>query len=388
MRISYNQAMRIGIDARLWSQTGVGRYIRNLVISLQKIDHKNNYVIFVRSEDQESIESTVTNQNWKIVTADIRWHSLKEQYEFPKILNKENLDLVHFPYFSFPILYKKPFVVTIHDLIMHHYPTGKASTLPMPFYKAKKLGYSKVINTAISKSKKIIVPLNAVKMDLLKSLNVPEEKIVVTYEGVDNNLKPKRENVKFQTLNTKYKIPDTKYFLYVGNAYPHKNLERLIKAFEIFKKNNSENVSLLLVGKNDFFYKRLEKYVAEKNLSSVLFMHDVSDEELSFLYKNAIALVLVSLMEGFGLPAIEAISNDCLVLLSNIPSFREVCGDSAIYFDPLEERDIAKKMDAVFKNGKKYYFENLKKAKKRFELFSWEKMAKETLEVYESCFSL
>lgn len=369
--------MRVGIDARLWAQTGVGRYIRNLVSNLQKIDDKNDYVLFARSQDQESIKSTVTNKNWKIVTANIRWHSLKEQYEFPKILNKENLDLVHFPYFSFPIFYKKPFVVTIHDLIMHHYPTGRASTLPMPFYKAKKMGYSKVINNAVKKSKKIIVPLNAVKEDLIKSLNVAEEKIVVTHEGVDKKISNKSEIPPV-------KIP-AKYFLYVGNAYPHKNLERLISAFEIFKKNNnSKDVSLLLIGKNDFFYKRLKKHVEQKNLSSIVFMHDLSDEQLAYLYKNAIALVLSSLMEGFGLPAIEAMSNNCLVMLSNIPSFREVCNDSAIYFDQLEERDIAKKMNAVFKNGKKYYVQNLQKAKIRIKLFSWEKMAKETLKVYES----
>jgi len=243
------------------------------------------------------------------------------------------------------------------------------------------MGYSKVINNAVKKSKKIIVPLNAIKMDLIKSLNVPEEKIVVTYEGVDDGIRYQISDVRYQDYG--------KYFLYVGNAYPHKNLERLIKAFEIFKKNNnSKDVSLLLVGKNDFFYKRLEKSVKQKNLSSIVFMHDLSDVELSFLYKNAIALVSTSLMEGFGLPAIEAMSNDCLVMLSNIPSFREVCGDSAIYLDALEERDIAKKMDAVFKNGKKYYAKNLQQAKIRLKLFSWEKMATETLRVYEEVLSI
>lgn len=367
--------MRIGIDVRLWGQTGVGRYIRNLVLNLQKIDEKNDYVLFVRNKDYEDVRGQITNSKWQMVRTDIKWHSVAEQMLFPKVLEKEKLDLVHFPYFSVPIFYNRPFVVTIHDLIINHFPTGKASTLPMLFYKVKRMGYARVIRNAVRKSKKIIVPLNAVKEDLIKSLNVPGEKIFVTYEGA--SLATSHE---LRATSQKY----GKYFLYVGNAYPHKNLERLIGAFEIFKKNNnSKDVSLLLVGKNDFFYKRLEKNVEQKNLSSVVFIHDLSDEELYYLYKNAVALVSTSLMEGFGLPAIEAISNDCLVMLSNIPSFKEVCGDSAIYFDQLEERDIAKKMDTVFKNGKKYYAENLQKAKKRLEFFSWEKMAKETLKVYE-----
>lgn len=367
--------MTIGIDLRLWNQTGVGRYIRNLVLNLQKIDNKNNYVIFARSDDLKDIESKIKNPNWKIVTANIRWHSLREQYELPKILNKENLDLVHFPYFSVPILYKKPFVVTIHDLIVHHFPTGKASTLPIPLYKAKRIGYKRVIRHAVKNSKKIIVPLNAVKTDLIHAFSIREEKIIVTYEGVDSqvsnpNLQIPREN--------KY----GKFFLYVGNAYPHKNLERLIDAFEIFKKNSdNKDVKLLLVGKDDFFYKRLEKKV--KN-SSIIFLHDISDEKLAGFYSSAIALVLPSLMEGFGLPAIEAMSNNCLVMASGIPSFKEVCLDSAIYFDPLSSSSISKRMHEVNENGKDFYKPRILKAKQRLKLFSWEKMSAQTLKVYES----
>src|ERR1035437_5626990 len=112
--------MRIGIDARLWEQTGVGRYIRNIIANLQKIDKKNHYVLFIRSQDLESVSAQVKNKNWEIVETNIKWHSLSEQVQFPLVLNKAKLDLVHFPYFSVPILYKKPYVVTIHDLIIDH----------------------------------------------------------------------------------------------------------------------------------------------------------------------------------------------------------------------------------------------------------------------------
>ena len=93
---------KIGIDARLWNETGVGRHIRNLVSYLQSLDTKNQYVLFVRSEDYEELKKNFgLKANWKIVKADIRWHSFAEQILFPYLLYKEHLDLIHFPYFSF-----------------------------------------------------------------------------------------------------------------------------------------------------------------------------------------------------------------------------------------------------------------------------------------------
>ncbi|HYM65401.1 MAG TPA: glycosyltransferase family 1 protein [Candidatus Sulfotelmatobacter sp.] len=363
--------MKIGIDARLWNQTGVGRYIRNLVLNLSEIDNKNSYVLFIRKEDEKDIN--ITNPNWKIAIADIRWHSLKEQLEFPKILNKENLDLVHFPYFSVPVFYKKPFVVTIHDLIMHHFPTGKASTLPLPLYEIKNLGYQKVINHAVRDSNKLIVPSNFVKEDLINSFNVSSEKIFVTYEGVDEKILSKwlGKNIYGN------------YFLYVGNAYPHKNLEKLIEAFKNFQKENKET-KLLLVGKDDYFYKKIEKNL--KDNSSIIFLHNVSDEKLSNLYKNAIALVSVSLMEGFGLPVLEAMSQKCLVVCSDIPPFKEVAKDFAIYLDPKNLIDIEKPLNNAY--FKKFEAKIIEKAYNRSLEFSWKKAALKTLEVYASTSSV
>lgn len=131
--------MRIGIDARLWNETGVGRYIRNLVYNLLEIDSRNEYVLFTNKQTIEEIKEHKSkikfeDKKLKLVETNIRWHSVSEQIKFPKILEKEKLDLMHFPYFSVPILYNRPFVITIHDLIINHFSTGKASTLPTPLY--------------------------------------------------------------------------------------------------------------------------------------------------------------------------------------------------------------------------------------------------------------
>ncbi len=375
--------MKIGIDARLWSETGVGRYIRNLVKELQALDKKNEYVLFMRSKDRQQLtvnNSPLTkNKKWKFVDADIRWHTIDEQLKFPQILNKENLDLMHFPYFSVPVAYKKPFVITIHDLILNHFPTGKASTLPTYLYQLKRLGYNYIVSSAVNRAKKIIVPLNAVKNDLEKTLGVKKEKIEITYEGFDEKIQ-KNENINH--------VDNTRYLLYVGNAYPHKNLERLIKAFSVFRAEHNEDVQLLLIGKDDYFYKKLREKIKKENYSGITIRNNVRDMELATCYKNAIALVSPSLMEGFGLPVLEAMASGCLVLASDIPSFREVCLDTAIYFNPYSITDIKEKMSYAFELDQLTKDECVKRGLKRSLEFSWKQMAQQTLDVYESSTSL
>lgn len=364
--------MRIGIDCRLWNETGVGRYIRNLVLNLQKIDQENEYVLFMRSKDVDEFNNPQASSfQFRIVKTDIHWHTIKEQLKLPKILNKENLDLMHFPYFSVPIFYNKPFVVTIHDLIINHFPTGKASTLSGPVYGLKLLAYKFVIAQAARKAKKIIAVSNATKKEVIDQFKIDSSKLNVTYEGVDDRI--------LEIKNQKSKI-DGKYFLYVGNAFPHKNLDRLLEAFKIL----NSNTNLVFVSKNDYFYKRLKKKVDDmKLLEEVIFLQNVNDEELSNLYQNALALIMPSLMEGFGLPALEAMANKCLVLSSDIPALKEICGDAAIYFDPYNVNDMAEKIKEIYSNDSNHYSDEKEKGLRKAKLFSWHKMAKETLKVYE-----
>jgi len=369
--------MRIGIDARLWEQTGVGRYIRNLVVNLQKIDKKNEYVLFIRKEDLESVKKEIKNPKWSFVEANIKWHSIAEQVELPLLLNKQKLDLVHFPYFSVPISYRKPYVVTIHDLIINHFSTGEASTLAYPLYLGKRVSYQFIIKQAAKRAKRIIVPSVATKEEIIDHLRIPEKKINVIPEASDKNLSPQLPSSKTKTLG--------KYFLYVGNAYPHKNLTSLIYAFNKISKE-VKDLKLILVGHKDFFYQRLEK---ENTLSDkIVFYGKATDRELSNLYASAIALVMPSLMEGFGLPVLEAMSLKCLVVCSDIPSFKEIASNCAIYFRPEDANDIKETMKSVYVNNEKFRKEKLDAAFKRAQKYSWKKAAEETLNAYESSLSL
>ncbi|HVT00637.1 MAG TPA: glycosyltransferase family 1 protein [Patescibacteria group bacterium] len=370
--------MRIGIDARLWSQSGVGRYIRNLISNLSQIDKKNEYVVFSLPQNVSEIKSIV-NGRWSIVQVNIPWHGVSEQINLPKILNSQDLDLMHFPYFSVPIFYYKPFVVTVHDLIVNTFNTGRASTLPLPLYIGKRFGYHTVMANSIYRSKKIIVPSLSVKKDIQKSyLNVSDKKIVVTYEGGFLEVEPK----------TKAKdLINGEYLLRIGNFYPHKNVEALIQAFRDFVYDSYENkdAKLVLVGGRDHFFKRIEKLINDKLLNNnIVFVESPTDDDLVWLYKNAKATIIPSLMEGFSLTAVEALSCGCPVVASDIPVHREVCESAAIYFNPNNIDDMKQKIGFAFSLIDRSRDELIKQGKKRAKDFSWKKMAKETLQVYES----
>lgn len=366
----FNLNMRIGIDARLISETGVGRYIRNLLDSLQHVDSHNEYVVFLRKKNFDTF--SIPNNRWKKVMAEVPWHTVREQFIMPKIFTNQHLDLVHVPYFNVPILYSGPMIITLHDLTILHFDTGKASTLPWLLYQIRRLGYRFVLWQGVHKAVKIIAVSHATKKEIIQHFRVPEDKIIVTYEGIDQNFEgQKARNIKNE------KIISGQYLLYVGNAYPHKNLNILLAAFKEYVKSNlysERRMKLILVGKDDFFYRRLKKAVAELELDNgIVFFGSASDVQLLNLYRNAYALVFPSLMEGFGLPAIEALAVGCPVICSDIPVFHEILGNNATYFDPHNPVDICQKL--VSPIGRKRVLPAAK--------YNWDKMTKSTQEAYE-----
>ena len=238
---------------------------------------------------------------------------------------------MHFPYQqSVPIFYKRPFVITIHDLIRHHFITGRSSTNPYWLLGFKMLAYKFSINIAAKNAKKIIAVSQTTKNEIIDHLMVNKGNVDVVYESADD----------FNSLDAK-KPEVNNYFLYVGNVYAHKNAEKLIQAFK--KVLEEKQVKLVFVGSEDYFYKRLKnensKLVSQKR---IIFLENVSDEDLAGYYKNAICLIRPSFMEGFSLPPLEAMANNCLVLASDIPVHREVFGESIIYFNPNDIVDIEK----------------------------------------------
>ncbi|NTU69726.1 glycosyltransferase family 4 protein, partial [bacterium] len=170
-----------------------------------------------------------------------------------------------------------------------------------------------------------------------------------------------------------------KFILYVGNAYPHKNLDIFI---DVVKRLDSD-IQIVLAGKKDYFYEILERKVNELNLKNrIIFTNYVSDNELFWLYKNALALVFPSFNEGFGLPLLEAASFGTPIITSNTSSLPEIIGDAALYFDPSKPKEALEQINKV-NNDDKIRVSLVEKGLERIKLFSWKAMAKATLEVYK-----
>ncbi len=371
--------MLIGIDARFYSESGVGRYLRNLIGNLKELDKTNQYIIFLLPKDYAGFEET---ENFKKNIADYKWYGFAEQFNLPKQLNKYELDLVHFPHFNVPIFYSGKFVVTIHDLIHQHHQMSRATTLNPITFKIKQIGYRRVFKNAAVKSQKILVPSKTVRKLLIEEWKVPSNKIIVTQEGVDANLLSVGRSIKTESINktlTKFKI-DQPYLFYVGNAHPHKNLEGLIKSFLIIQKKYPE-LLLVLSGQDHYFWQRLKK---ENNHKNIIYTGFIDDTELVALYKKAQALVIPSFEEGFGIPLLEAFALDCPVVCSKAGSLREVGGNACLYFDPTSTNELVEKINQVLSDPqiRKKLIIN---GKKRLTLFSWRKLAQKTLEVYSEC---
>jgi len=386
MQNNITKAKRIGIDARFYGPVGkgLGRYTQEIVDNILKLDQQNKYVIFLCKENFNEFDDS---KNIKKVLADAKWYSFTEQIKMPWLIWKEHLDLMHFPHFNVPIFCPTKFIVTIHDLILTKFPTTRATTLGPILYKIKNFFYKLVIWLAVKRAKKIITVSHFTKNDIMKKFKIKTERIIVTYEGVANFTKGRegqeiddKKIILGYNINSFHKDVQNKPFLfYVGNAYPHKNLEGLIKVYiEIYKSN--PNLALILVGKEDYFYKRLKDFANKLNIK-VIFPGYVPDNQLGILYRQALAYVFPSFYEGFGLPALEAMAYGCPVVSSNQASMPEILGNAAIYFNPYNEKEMANQIKKIIED------DNLrqtliKKGLEQVKKYSWQECAKETLAIY------
>jgi len=374
--------MRIGIDARFYGPLGkgLGRYTQKLIKNLEEIDDKNQYVVFLRKENWD--EYVPENRNFQKVLADYRWYTLKEQIYMPKLIKSRRIDVMHFPHFNIPILYRGSFVATIHDLILIKYPTKKATTLDPIMYKFKYWGYKRVINSAVKRAKKIITVSNYTKNELIDYFKIDKDKVSVTYEAC-NGVESGQLELPDSSFLPRHNI-EKPYILYVGNAYPHKNLEGLISTFKDFNADTDRKYQLVLVGKSDYFYERLKEYADKKGLienNDVVFFGYAAEKQLADLYRHASLYIFPSLFEGFGLPPLEAMSYGLPVASSSASCLPEILGDAAVYFNPKDKNNMMEVMKNVL--GSRNLQEVLKeKGFNKIKQYSWNKCARETLAIY------
>ncbi|MEK7127074.1 MAG: glycosyltransferase family 1 protein, partial [Patescibacteria group bacterium] len=331
--------MKIGIDCRIFSPrfTGLGRYTSELVNRIVKLNNELVYphtiVLFFNTAEYQTYK---TPKNVEKVLVNAKHYSIKEQTVFLYKLYKAHLDLAFFPHFNAPIFYRRPYVVTIHDLTLSFFHGRKMTK----WY--HRLAYNLTIKNVTKKAEKILTISKNTKQDLIKILNINPEKIEVIYNGVSPIFRLIDATNAFAETLKKYKIK-SQFLLYAGVWRSHKNLARLIEAFSILKKEKNLNLQLVITGKPDPYYPEVRNTVKKFDLQDdVIFTGLVDEEELLHLYNAAHIFVFPSLYEGFGLPPLEAMRCGTPVVASNTSSIPEICGkENAVFFNPYNIKDIA-----------------------------------------------
>lgn len=274
-------------------------------------------------------------------------------------------------------------IVTIHDLAFRKFPEH------FPPDDLRRLTF--LTNQAIKRSDRIIAVSKSTKRDILEYYpKISEEKIRVVYHGYSSQATSdnKRQGVsgeqqvKDEKGDTKYKIQDTRYLLYVGAIQPRKNLEVLVHGFEELKKDSRfEDVKLVLVGEKAWLWEGVIHAVEKSEYrKDIIVTGSVSFEERTMLYRNASVFVFPSLYEGFGLPVLEAFAQDIPVVCAKNSSLFEVGGEGAIYFEARSLWDLVEKLCRVLEN-ETIRKECVEKGRQQLKKFSWDKCARETLEV-------
>ena len=382
--------MRIGIDARFYGSVGkgLGRYTEKLIEHLETLDTRNDYVVFLRRENFD--EYVPKNARFRKVLANYPWYGFSEQLLFPILLLRFRLDLVHFPHFNVPFLYPKRFIVTIHDLILLRYPTLGNSTRAALFYRIKFVAYRFIIAFAIRRAEQIITVSHFTEQDILGWYPRARGKVSVTYEATDplcQLLTLEQEQAVLVRLGL-LKVAASEihekitrdilypYLLYVGNAYPHKNLEALVRMATLFPAYR-----FVLVGKEDYFYARLKRIAERQGAQNVIFAGFIDDRKLNTLYRFALCYVFPSFYEGFGLPPLEAMARGLPVLASRAGALVEILGEAARYFDPHTEGSFEQELEAILESETARAELSLR-GYRQAARYSWERMAAATLALY------
>ncbi len=365
----------IGVDCRLAGiqHAGIGRYIENLVkrLPISNTSYHWTFFFFNNAQAQQVLGELITHTRVKVVISPIDRYSLAEQFQLPRIFQKEKLDLLHVPHFNVPLFYRGKLVITIHDLLWHEYQGLGFTTLSPWLYYMKYVSYRFIVDHAVKNASHIIVPAKTIQQTLEKFYPNLSAKISVTKEGADEQISARIK--KGESENSK------KILVYVGSLYPHKNLKVVLQAL-----HQLIDFELWIVGTRNVFQERVRTYVEQQKLTSqVHFLGYVPDKELGELLAQSFALVQPSLSEGFGLTGVEAMAMNVPVFASDIPIFHEIYQDGVVYFDPHSADSFVQAAQKFEKLPQSEKEDLVARAKKIARQYSWQKMAEETLEVYQ-----
>jgi glycosyltransferase involved in cell wall biosynthesis len=364
--------VRIAIDARKLHDFGIGTYIRNLLRHLSRLDKESAFLLLCQPVDL-GIERQL-GRNFQSVPVAARPYSLAEQIAVPYAVHGLGVDVFHTPHYVLPPLVDVPSVVTIHDCIHLRFPQYLPNRLAWVYARAS-------LWTAAHRSVRVLTVSEASKNDILRFYRIPDRKIEVIYNAIDERFGVSPTEDEFTRVRERYQL-DREFILYAGNIKPHKNLERLIEAFQQLRAEGFEDLLLLIIGDEISKYPTLRRLVHRYKLfKHVRFLGFVPDQTLAVLYRLASVFVFPSLYEGFGLPPLEAMASGTPVVTSNVSSMPEVTGDAAVLVNPNDPAAIADGIRQVL-TDRPMRNALVERGLARARDFSWERSVRRIWEIY------
>ncbi len=357
-------------------RTGVNNYLYNLLKSMVKNGKSDKISLIHYQRSNDPIYSQVKND---IIIPDMPL-KLTSILGIPRAIKNADIDILHIPVHWYnqttPFFLNRDIkkVLTIHDLTPIQFPEMHT--------RETNITWKTSLNLIKNRTEIIIAISNSTKNDIIDLLKIPENRIQVIHEAADERYKPlKNKELVLEEIKKAFNI-NSPYILFVGTLEKRKNVPTLIKAFFKLKKLSIPH-KLVIVGGKGWKYTQIFDLINELRLENdVIFTDYVSDDDLVKLYNAADLFVYPSLYEGFGLPPLEAMACGCPVITSNTSSLPEVVGDAGILIDPNNIDSLTESMHKILLD-KGLMEEMSKKSLERANMFSWEKTAKQTWDVYE-----
>ena len=366
--------MRIGIDARFYGlgSAGLARYTQELLSELGKLQNEHTFVVFIHPEDAKQFPK---NDKFELIETKTKHYTVREQLLFKREVDKARVDLMHFTNFNHPILYKGPFVITIHDLtLLRHAGKSWAAAAKVPVMRT-------VLRSAFRRAIEVVTISEYQKRLIIEGFHPDPTKIRVVYNGIDQRFSAVHMSNAEKEGFRQQKTDGSKYIMYAGQWRQHKNLVRLLKAFEQIRRHH--DLKLVLVGKVDPAFPIIPQTISDLGLEKNVILTDfVEDDELLNYYNAAEVFAFPSLAEGFGFTPLEATAAGVPVASSSAEPMPEILGDAAVYFNPRSTEDMVDGIESLLvdKGLRKQLIE---KGAERVKQFSWQMTAKKMLVVYE-----
>lgn len=374
--------MKIAINCSICQPKGGGitEYIVNLTRELEKIDHENEYILYVLQDLCEFCKTKLPGRfrmkkiPYNNTLKDIIRRSLFSQSFWYEEEDVEKFDIFHSPFFYAPKFRHAKVLLTVHDLRLYRFPRTYG------FLRYVYLRHS--VKESISRADKIISISQFTKDEIVDTCKISPDKVTVVPEAINRESFSPSKIEDYELPQEFNYLKETRFLFSLGHIEPRKNYIRLIEAFRLLKKDGrNKNLKLVIAGKPILEAEKVLRMIEETE--DAFYLNFVPFEMLLWLYKNASLFVFPSFYEGFGFPPLEAASLGTVSAVSNVSSIPEVCGDSAFYFNPFDEHEIKAKLSEAL-SAIDVINEKRMKLEGQLNKFSWEKNAKQTLEIYEA----